>query len=99
MTWLAFNPELRANTPAKSRLFMVRSKCKSDVDSGRNSANAMAPAEFSEVEDKKSRLRALFNVKAVRRDWTCVHLVSTILTVRGWRNILLPIQAHSMGSY
>ena len=68
MTWLAFNPELRAITPARSRLFMVRSRCRSDVDSGRNSANAIAPAGLNEVDDRKRRLRALFNVNAVRRD-------------------------------
>lgn len=69
ITWLAFNPELRAITPAISRLFNVRSRCRSDVDSGRNSARAMAPADVSEVEERKSRFRAVFTVNAVRRDW------------------------------
>lgn len=69
MTWFAFKPELRAITPAISKLFIVKSRWRSDVDSGRNSARAMAPADVSEVEDKKSRFKAVFRVNAVRRDW------------------------------
>ena len=41
------------------------------MDSGRNSANAMAPAEVREVEDRKRRLSAVFKVNAVRRD--CIY--------------------------
>ena len=58
-------------TPARSRLFMVRSRCSSEVDSGRNSANAIAPAGVMDVEDRNSRFNALFKVNAVLRDWTC----------------------------
>ena len=65
----AFSPELRAMTPAISILFSVRSRCKSEVDSGRNSARAIAPAEVIEVEERKRRLRAVLRVNAVRRDW------------------------------
>jgi hypothetical protein len=68
MAWFDFKPELRAITPATSRLFVVRSRCKSDVDSGRNSANAMAPAEVRPVEAMKSLLRAVLIVNAVLRD-------------------------------
>ena len=68
MMWFAFNPELSAITPAMSMLFMVRSRCSKEVDSGRNSAKAMAPADVMDVDDKKSRFRAVFRVKAVRRD-------------------------------
>ena len=68
MTWLAFNPELRAMTPAISSEFIVKSRCSNDVDSGRNSANAMAPAEVMEVEDRKRRLSAVLSVNAVRSD-------------------------------
>ena len=68
MTWLAFNPELRAMTPAISSEFIVKSRCSSDVDSGRNSANAMAPAEVMEVDDRKRRLSAVLSVNAVRSD-------------------------------
>ena len=49
-------------------LFNVRSKCSRDVDSGRNSAKAMAPVELRLVDDKNKRFRALFSVKAVRND-------------------------------
>jgi hypothetical protein len=42
MTWLAYNPELRAMTSAISSAFIVKSRCNSDMNSGRNSANAMA---------------------------------------------------------
>ena len=69
MTWLAFKPELSAITPARSNEFIVKSRCKSDVDSGRNSANAIAPAEVMEVEDRKRRLSAVLSVNAVRSDW------------------------------
>lgn len=68
MTWLALSPELSAITPAMSKLFIVRSRWSSDVDSGRNSARAMAPVDVKPVEDMNKRLRALFNVNAVRRD-------------------------------
>lgn len=71
ITWFDFNPELSAITPAKSSWFIVRSRWSNDVDSGRNSARAIAPAEVIEVEERKSRLRAVFSVKAVRKDWTC----------------------------
>jgi hypothetical protein len=68
MVWFALSPELRAITPAISRLLSVRSRCKRDVDSGRNSANAMAPADVREVDARKSRFKAVFNVNAVRND-------------------------------
>jgi len=68
MTWFAFNPELSAITPAMSMLFVVRSRCSKEVDSGRNSAKAMAPADVMDVDDRNSRFRAVFKVKAVRRD-------------------------------
>ena len=55
-------------TPAISNEFIVKSRCNSDVDSGRNSANAMAPAEVMEVDDRKRRLSAVLSVNAVRRD-------------------------------
>jgi len=57
----AFNPELRAITPAISKLFMVRSRCNNDVDSGRNSARAIAPSEVIEVDDKSNRLSAVLS--------------------------------------
>ena len=69
ITWLAFKPELRAIRPAISNEFIVKSRWSNDVDSGRNSANAMAPAEFIEVDDRKRRLRAVLSVNAVRSDW------------------------------
>lgn len=47
----------------------VKSRWRSDIDSGRNSARAIAPGEVRCVEDRKRRLRELFKVKAVRRDW------------------------------
>jgi hypothetical protein len=56
-------------TPARSRSFRVRSRWRRDADSGRNSARAMAPGDVSCVEERKSRLRAVLRVKAVRRDW------------------------------
>jgi hypothetical protein len=55
-------------TPAISNEFIVKSRCNSDVDSGRNSANAMAPAEVMEVDDRKRRLSAVLSVNAVRSD-------------------------------
>jgi len=55
-------------TPAMSRSFIVRSRWSSEVDSGRNSASAIAPAEVIEVDDKNSRFRAVFRVNAVRSD-------------------------------
>lgn len=55
-------------TPAMSRLLTVRSRCKSDVDSGRNSAKAMAPADVKDVDERNRRLRALLSVKAVLKD-------------------------------
>lgn len=66
---MALRPELRAMTPAISKLLSVRSRCKRDVDSGRNSASAIAPAAVREVDERKSRFRAVFNVNAVRNDW------------------------------
>lgn len=68
IVWLAFKPELRAITPAMSRLFSVRSRWRRDVDSGRNSANAIAPADVIEVEERNRRLSAVLSVNAVRRD-------------------------------
>jgi len=68
IVWFALSPELRAMTPAMSRSFMVRSRCKSDVDSGRNSARAIAPADVIEVEERNKRLSAVFRVNAVRSD-------------------------------
>ena len=50
-------------------LFTVRSRCKREADSGRNSARAMAPAEVSWVDERKRRLRAVLSVNAVRNDW------------------------------
>ena len=72
ITWLAFSPELKAITPAMSKLFMVRSRWSRDVDSGRNSAKAMAPADVIEVDDKKRRFSAVLRVNAVLRDWIYV---------------------------
>jgi hypothetical protein len=69
MVWLAFRPELRAMTPAMSKSFRVRSRCKSDVDSGRNSAKAIAPGDVIEVEERNKRFKAVLRVKAVRNDW------------------------------
>lgn len=68
ITWFALRPELSAITPAMSILFVVRSRCNNDADSGRNSARAMAPAEVMEVEDRNRRFKALFRVNAVLRD-------------------------------
>lgn len=68
MVWFAFKPEFKAITPARSRSFMVRSKCSNDVDSGRNSARAIAPADVIEVDERNSRLRASLRVNAVRND-------------------------------
>ena len=39
MMWFAFNSELSAITPAMSMLFIVRSRCSKEVDSGRNTGN------------------------------------------------------------
>ena len=72
-----------AITPARSRLFMVRSRWSSDVDSGRNSANAIAPVDERFVEDRNSRLSALLSVKAVRRDWTCSGCQAPARLLRG----------------
>jgi hypothetical protein len=58
-------------TPAISKLLRVRSRWRRDVDSGRNSARAMAPAEVIEVEARNNLLRAVLSVKAVRKDWIC----------------------------
>ena len=69
MMWLAFRPLLSAMTPARSMLFTVRSRCRREADSGRNSARAMAAAEVSWVEERKRRLRAVLSVNAVRNDW------------------------------
>lgn len=68
ITWFAFKPELRAITPAISISLFVRSRWRSEVDSGRNSANAIAPADVIEVDDKNKRLSAVLRVNAVRRD-------------------------------
>jgi len=68
ITWFAFRPELRAMTPAKSNVFIVKSRWSNDTDSGRNSANAMAPADTRPVDDKKSRFNAVLRVNAVRKD-------------------------------
>lgn len=58
-------------TPANSKLLFVKSKCNNDVDSGRNSARAMAPAELRDVPVRKRRFREVLRVNAVRRDWIC----------------------------
>src|ERR1700722_11522570 len=55
-----------------SKLFMVRSRCNNDVDSGRNSARAIAPSEIIEVDDRNNRLSAVLRVHAVRNDWIWV---------------------------
>jgi hypothetical protein len=68
IVWLALRPELIAMTPAISSSFIVRSRCKSDVDSGKNSARAIAPADVIEVEERNKRLSAVFKVNAVRND-------------------------------
>lgn len=70
ITWFAFKPELRAITPARSRVFIVKSRWSNDTDSGRNSAKAMAPADTRPVEDKNNRFSAVFKVNAVRKDST-----------------------------
>lgn len=54
-----------AITPARSKWFCVKSKCNRLVDSGKNSASMIAPADVNEVPDKKSRRRAVLRVKAV----------------------------------
>lgn len=41
------------------------------MDSGRNSASAIAPAEVRCVDERKSLLREVLSVNAVRRDWIC----------------------------
>jgi len=54
--------------PAISMLFIVRSGCSKEVDSGRKSATAMGLAEvMSEVDDRKVVFRAVFRVKAALR--------------------------------
>lgn len=55
-------------TPARSKLFIVRSKWSSDVDSGKNSASAIAPAEVMDVDDRNKRFNASFKVNAVLSD-------------------------------
>jgi hypothetical protein len=65
---LDFNPPLNAITAAKSKGLSVKSRWSRLVDSGKNSASAMAAAEASPVDDKNSRLREEFKVKAVRKD-------------------------------
>lgn len=69
ITWFAFKPELSAMTPAMSILFIVRSRCNNEVDSGRNSARAIAPAVVIDVDDRNNRFNAPLRVKAVRSDW------------------------------
>jgi hypothetical protein len=68
ITWFALKPELSAITPARSSVFIVRSRWSNDTDSGRNSAKAIAPADAMPVDDKNSRFNAVLRVKAVRRD-------------------------------
>lgn len=46
----------------------MRSRWRREVDSGRNSASAIAPAEVIDVEDKNKRFNAVFRVKAVLSD-------------------------------
>jgi hypothetical protein len=81
ITKFALRPPLRAMTPAKSKLFCVRSRCSKELDSGKNSARAMAPAEDNCVEDKNNRLRALLRVKAVRSD--CIWSIFSNLYLHG----------------
>src|SRR5882762_1892233 len=71
IVWFALSPELSAMTPAMSRLLTVRSRWSKEVDSGRNSARAIAPAEVRWVEERNNRLRAVLRVKAVLSDWIC----------------------------
>ena len=79
MVSFALRPLDRAITPAKSSAFCVKSKCRRLVDSGRNSASIMAAADVSEVSDRKSRLRAVFKVKAVRKEVICEREVSALV--------------------
>jgi hypothetical protein len=68
MTKFASSPLERASTPATPSAFSVRSRCRRDALSGRNSASAIAPEEPMPVEERKSRLSAVLRVNAVRRD-------------------------------
>lgn len=69
MVWFALRPELSAITPAMSRSLLVRSRWRREVDSGRNSASAIAPAEVMDVDDRNKRFKAVFRVNAVLSDW------------------------------
>lgn len=71
MRWLFFRPEERARIPATSRGFDVRSRCSRDLDSGKNSASAMAPFDVRPVSERKSRLSDVLTVNAVRSADTC----------------------------
>jgi len=64
----ALRPLDRAITPAKSSVFCFESKCRRPVDSGENSASVMAAADVRDVLERNSRLRAVFKVKAVRKE-------------------------------
>lgn len=68
MVWFALSPELSAITPAISKLLIVRSRCSNDVDSGRNSARAMAPADVICVDERNNRFNAVLSVNAVLND-------------------------------
>lgn len=39
------------------------------MDSGRNSARAIAPADVMPVDERNNRFSASFKVNAVRSDW------------------------------
>ena len=62
-----------------SILFIVRSRCNSEVDSGRNSARAIAPADDMDVDDRNNRFSAVLRVKAVRRDWIFIFITLRII--------------------
>jgi len=79
----ALRPLDKAITPAKSSAFCVKSKCKRLVDSGRNSASIMAAADVRDVLERKSRLRAVFKVKAVRKEVICEGDVSNLMHFNG----------------
>jgi hypothetical protein len=50
------------------------------VDSGRNSAREMAPADVRLVEERNRRFNEVLSVNAVRRDWICrIQQVNSVL--------------------
>ena len=68
-TVLLRRPDERAIAPARSTALSVRSRWSSERVSGRHSAIEMAPSAVRPVSDRKSRLRDVLVVRAVRRAW------------------------------